>query len=371
MNLGPTFEHYYPEGSIGGQCGDFAHKLVQFPSVGNTLASKTVAVKKYGILTKDLHGDFREGDVVITSEAQDTGHVFVVNYAVKDYLQASESNFYLDKRVHHTRLIHKDSPKIVGVIRGPLKVKIMYPIKVLLVANNANWQSFPQKFDEIKTRVAQASGNQLDFQIDLMNTSFANVPVVPVGSGKIIAEAWFDQNVTPLGRGYDFVVFLLVIPDPNAMGFRGYTTDHDQGPIECQIYCVAENESIGGPNLPPMNMFVNIFIHEVAGHGLRQKTGQPDLRSDGTYLVHDYLFNQTPGGFNLQGLLSLLDYSKLSKTTMSNALFVHKAGTQEYGFYLPALSQDAIKDKALNLGVDILKADESVDFSKAKDVSGL
>ena len=56
---------------------------------------------------------------------------------------------------------------------------------------------------------------------------------------------------------------------------------------------------------------------------------------------------------------------------MSNAEFVHKAGTQEYGFYLPATNQDAIKDKALNLGLNIQKADGSIDFTSAKEVQGL
>jgi murein DD-endopeptidase MepM/ murein hydrolase activator NlpD len=53
---------------------------------------------------------------------------------------------------------------------------------------------------------------------------------------------------------------------------------------------------------------------------------------------------------------------------MSNTQFVHRAGTNEYGFYIPATSIDAIKDKALNYGVDIEKPDGSVDFSKAKEM---
>jgi hypothetical protein len=53
---------------------------------------------------------------------------------------------------------------------------------------------------------------------------------------------------------------------------------------------------------------------------------------------------------------------------MSNAQFVKKAGTQEFGFYLPALSPDALKDKALNLGLDL---GDPIDFTKAKDITGL
>lgn len=55
---------------------------------------------------------------------------------------------------------------------------------------------------------------------------------------------------------------------------------------------------------------------------------------------------------------------------MSNAIFVHKVGTGEYGFVLPATSVESVKDKALNLGrEDIINADGTVDFSKARDVN--
>jgi murein DD-endopeptidase MepM/ murein hydrolase activator NlpD len=53
---------------------------------------------------------------------------------------------------------------------------------------------------------------------------------------------------------------------------------------------------------------------------------------------------------------------------MSNTQFVHRADTNEYGFYIPATSIESIKDKALNYGVDIEKPDGSVDFSKAKEM---
>ncbi len=59
------------------------------------------------------------------------------------------------------------------------------------------------------------------------------------------------------------------------------------------------------------------------------------------------------------------------KDIMSNAVFVHKAGTPEYGWYLPKLSEPANADMALNLGVNILKADGTIDYSLAKEITGL
>lgn len=68
---------------------------------------------------------------------------------------------------------------------------------------------------------------------------------------------------------------------------------------------------------------------------------------------------------NLQDVFKPL----LTIINMSNAIFIHKKGTPEYAFILPAMSVDAVKDKALNLGrEDLIKADGSVDFAQAKEV---
>lgn len=129
MDLRPILEKLYPEKCYGGQCGIFAHKLVDFPLVGNTLASKTQAVQKFGIPAAELNLKFQPGDVVITSESRFFGHVLVINFVT--YIensdqavsfQATESNFNLDLRVHHTRILNAASPVIVGVIRGKLLI---------------------------------------------------------------------------------------------------------------------------------------------------------------------------------------------------------------------------------------------------------
>lgn len=64
-------------------------------------------------------------------------------------------------------------------------------------------------------------------------------------------------------------------------------------------------------------------------------------------------------------------FNPLEKPNMSNAIFVHRAGTNEYGFYLPATNGEAIKDKAINFGQTIIKPDGTIDFAKAKDINGL
>ncbi len=56
---------------------------------------------------------------------------------------------------------------------------------------------------------------------------------------------------------------------------------------------------------------------------------------------------------------------------MTNSQFVHKQGTSEYGFFLPATTEDSLKDKALNLGLEIANPDGTVNFGLAKEISGL
>ncbi len=56
---------------------------------------------------------------------------------------------------------------------------------------------------------------------------------------------------------------------------------------------------------------------------------------------------------------------------MSNVVFVHKAGTPEYGFWFPKLNEAALVDMSLNVGIDILGPDGKIDFTKAKEITGL
>jgi hypothetical protein len=116
----------YPKGSTGGQCGDFAHKLVEFPSVGDSLQQKLNSIDKFGIPANEWKQSPQVGDVLITKEAEKTGHVAVVNKVLPDgSVQLSESNYYQKslgpEKVSHTRILDKNSPVIYGAIRGQLK----------------------------------------------------------------------------------------------------------------------------------------------------------------------------------------------------------------------------------------------------------
>jgi hypothetical protein len=113
----------YPDGSTGGQCGDFAHQLVRFPPVGDSKTQKFATVDKIGIHAAEWRQDVRVGDVIITGENPTYGHVAVVNAILPNgQIQVSESNFKQSNKVSNDRTISINSPKIYGAIRGTLKI---------------------------------------------------------------------------------------------------------------------------------------------------------------------------------------------------------------------------------------------------------
>jgi len=112
----------FPEGSTGGQCGDFAHKLVNFPSVGDGKNDKIKSIEKFGIPGPIWKQNPQPGDVIITNENPTYGHVAVVlDIKPNGDLVLAESNYKRSDTVSYGRTINVSSDKIYGAIRGNLK----------------------------------------------------------------------------------------------------------------------------------------------------------------------------------------------------------------------------------------------------------
>ena len=125
LSFKPIFQTLFPENIRGGQCITFAHKLIQFRSIGDSLQSKVQNVYWHGIMAKNLNGDFHIGDLVITRESNRFGHGGIINTIWGNELQLTESNFFGNERVHHGRLLNKYSQLIVGVMRGAPKYNML------------------------------------------------------------------------------------------------------------------------------------------------------------------------------------------------------------------------------------------------------
>lgn len=172
MDLKPTFERYFPEGVKGGQCAAFAEKLVKFGPVGNSYASKLAYVKKYG---STVVSDIQVGDVVLTDNSKVNGHIFVVNCDLGDKWQVTESNFNSDERVHHTRLVAKNSPRLKGHIRAPLLIAIINQNKsmniLMLKSKIPSEARFQATVDFALNWFNQTTGGQLVPKLDYAVTA--------------------------------------------------------------------------------------------------------------------------------------------------------------------------------------------------------
>lgn len=114
------------DGEWGGQCGDFAHKLADFPSVGNTLASKKAAIDNQGgVNAKQWRNEgARPGDVLISSDHPTAGHVMTVITNNGDGTVTVKDSNFSDKNDEkiRTRTVSINDPKIYGAFRSALKV---------------------------------------------------------------------------------------------------------------------------------------------------------------------------------------------------------------------------------------------------------
>lgn len=138
MTLWPILKTLYPENFKGGQCINFLHRFADFKSIGDSLQSKVANVYYYGTMAKNLAGNYKVGDLIITRESTKYGHGALINTIWGENLQLTESNFYGDERVHHGRLLNKNNPLIVGILKVIIKkMFIAYKEEISLVAPEA------------------------------------------------------------------------------------------------------------------------------------------------------------------------------------------------------------------------------------------
>lgn len=112
----------FPQGATGGQCVTFLHKIADFPSIGDGKQEKIASVNKFGI--PKARWTPRVGDVVITGENKTYGHGFMINQLLPGgKARVTESNYKLNEKVTHTRIVDLNNPIIYGAIR-PRKFKL-------------------------------------------------------------------------------------------------------------------------------------------------------------------------------------------------------------------------------------------------------
>lgn len=107
-------------------------------------------------------------------------------------------------------------------------------MKLLIVSNNAPWQSWPGKVQELKNWFSP----NLDLEINLIHVQFQNVPFsqyTPDG-GMGVDKNWLFHNVSHLGKGYDLLLFVLPKSQwQRADKYRGWRTFDPYGAVDLQL----------------------------------------------------------------------------------------------------------------------------------------
>jgi hypothetical protein len=311
MDLTATLQQLYPPGSNGGQCGDFAHCLIDFPSIGDSFALKKQAVRDFGILPDVLQGDFRPGDVIVTSEGTflglGSGHVAVVNFVNDTSIFLTESNFSKNGKVTHGRRLDKTSPKIYGVIKGPYKFDVpTRPIQISFLMNYPKALN-SSYFGQIKSWF---DSHGLPINIFPVYTKLSGwkykTVMDPMGSFgyDVIDQVWFDEYAQPLAFAGDNQRPDLTILCVSRKDWQGGVFNAAAG-VECGWYYYGSNKILLIVDESDISLWhygvpaiVDYAIHEVS-HWLYYKAGdfaKLSFRQDNTHKW--YLANQMDQIFN-------------------------------------------------------------------------
>lgn len=140
----------------------------------------------------------------------------------------------------------------------------MKDITILLIANNCNWSSWPEKIKELRDWYSV----KVNLDFTLTHTSFENIPMsdmtnVEGATYKGINPTWYDENVSILATGYDIVLFVLPLGQwGSPIGARGWRADSTYGAVELQVG-VDENETVYYPQFGKMPAFYQYARHEI------------------------------------------------------------------------------------------------------------
>jgi hypothetical protein len=137
-------------------------------------------------------------------------------------------------------------------------------INVKFLANNFNWPTLAKQLDKIKELYLKASGGKIEFVFSVQQTNFDNIPwwTYPPDAPPISVDpGWYDNFVSPLGKGYHMIAFCLNSADWKPPGQVGWYTDHNLGPFEIQLKAgPKETTQWGNTGLP---WVTKLLAHEI------------------------------------------------------------------------------------------------------------
>lgn len=144
-------------------------------------------------------------------------------------------------------------------------------MKLLIVANNIKWESLNKQIETLQKWFLP----HFNIEIEVKNTSFKDIPFHEYMLNMDgVADYWYDKNIIPLAKGYDFVLFVLPLSQWRGKGARGWRSNSVNNIIKLQIG-VDEKEHIYKGSKDLGTTFFNHARHEVL-HALFMKLGIRD-----------------------------------------------------------------------------------------------
>lgn len=292
----------YFQGKIGGECIAWLHNIVDFPYMGvdpkgNDVNLKFKFVQSRGeCFTKEnIEGPglgARVGDLIFTTDGayknwlgqwKGAGHGAIITSIDSYGYEVCESNWNLDKKITYGRVIPKDSDKIIGLSRFPLKIdlgQVIFRYGVLI--NNQKWSSVGF-LDSISNDVLKWTNGllKIDFfpvYTNLNNWWYEDSPFpITGGEVKVINRNWMREFAKPLAGDVDAYA-LVVRPDQ----WQGTSFDKNGVEIGDLAYTLAVDKQIqivSGENTNSpfysMTLIRHALIHEL-GHLLAFINGKSD-----------------------------------------------------------------------------------------------
>lgn len=181
--------------------------------------------------------------------------------------------------------------------------------KVLVIANDAPWASWPDKVAYIQNFFAPIA----TVSVDVVHTSFTvpfssfNPGVQPYevlnGLCAEVNTAWYAKYITPLAKGYDISLFVLPNTEwPLFNCVRGVTQFGTPKPIPCEI-SGDENEATYLNGVKLFDTTVHYGVHELC-HALFELSGVSYAQDT----THYWDFNQK----NLAGVLADIKFKPMA-----------------------------------------------------------
>jgi len=144
-------------------------------------------------------------------------------------------------------------------------------MRLLIVANNVKWKSLDDKVQKLRKWFLPYS----DIKIDVKHTSFESIPFVKDRKGMFRVDSnWYDENIIPLAKGYDFSMLLLPQEEWEGRGAGGWRTNSVNGIIKLQVgVSEKSHQYLNGKDLG--SLFFIYARHEIL-HALFMKLGIKD-----------------------------------------------------------------------------------------------